>query len=399
MPIIDARFYKSLLVSPTRAITAELLPLLAQGLPLAPVHDVGVYPTRRQMMDLVKSFEPKIVFLDATAPAKAFETLGELHSLAPQVAVVALLGANDPDMVLQWLRQGATDFLIRPFTSDQLDACVEKIARLLPAPSRGVGAGKAIAVMPAKGSAGATTIACNLAYQCKRLGATKIMLADMDPLTGTVSFLLKLKSTYSFMDVLQRQDGLEADLWKQMTMTTSQGVDVLLAPEGMVDIHNELPTAAPIVEFSQSMYEAVVLDCGGVYGAWNLSLARLADEVLLVCTNEVASLHAAQRGLIYLDSQRLPMSKVRLVVNRYQKDHGLRSDNFKNALDSEVFQILPADDDTVQKSLMDGKPIQNNTTIGKNLASMADRLLKVKDKDGKKSTAKTGGGLLSSLFR
>lgn len=398
MPIIDARFYKSLLVSPTRGITAELLPLLAQGLPLAPVHEVSAYPTRRQMMDLLKSFEPKIVFLDATAPAKAFETMGELHSLAPQVAVVALLGANDPDMVLQCLRQGATDFLIRPFTADQLDACVEKIARLLPAPSRGIGGGKVIAVIPAKGSAGATTIACNLAYQCKRLGATKILLADMDPLTGTVSFLLKLKSTYSFMDVLQRQDGLEADLWKQMTVA-SQGVDVLLAPEGMVDIHNELPTAAPIVEFAQGMYEAVLLDCGGAYGTWNLSLARLADEVLMVSTNEVASLHAAQRALMYMDSHRLPMSKVRLVVNRYQKGHGLQSENFKEAFDSEIFQVLPADDDAVQKSLMDGKPIQNNTTIGKNLASMADRLLARKDKDGKKSSAKSSGGLLSSLFR
>ena len=50
--------------------------------------------------------------------------------------------------------------------------------------------------MPAKGAAGATTIACNLAYQCKRLGASKILLADLDPLTGTVSFVLKLKSTY-----------------------------------------------------------------------------------------------------------------------------------------------------------------------------------------------------------
>jgi pilus assembly protein CpaE len=355
------------------------------------------------MTDLLKSFEPKIVFLDATAPSKAFETLSELHSLAPQVAVVALLGANDPDMVLQCLRQGATDFLMRPFTADQLAACLDKIARLLPAPSRGVPAGKVIAVMPAKGSAGATTIACNLAYhfkpQGKRLGASKVLLADMDPLTGTVSFLLKLKSTYSFMDVLQRQDGLEADLWKQMTVT-SQGVDVLLAPEGMVDMHDELPTAAPIVEFAQAMYEAVLLDCGGVYGTWNLSLARLADEVLLVSTNEVASLYAAQRSLMYLNSQRLPMSKIRLVVNRYRKSHGLQSENFKEAFESEIFQVLPADDEAVQRSLMDGKPIQNNTTLGKNLASMADRLLARNEKDGsKKSAAKASGGLLSSLFR
>ena len=48
---------------------------------------------------------------------------------------------------------------------------------------------------------------------------------------------------------------------------------------------------------------------------------------------------------------------------------------------------------------MDGKPIQNNTTIGKNLASMADRLLARKDNGSKKSSTKASGGLLSSLFR
>ena len=52
--------------------------------------------------------------------------------------------------------------------------------------------------MPAKGACGATTIACNLAFQWKRLGAKKILLADLDPLTGTLSFLLKIKSIYSF---------------------------------------------------------------------------------------------------------------------------------------------------------------------------------------------------------
>jgi pilus assembly protein CpaE len=394
----DARTYKSLLVSPTRGITAELLPLLAQGLPLAPVQEISTYPTRRQIIDLLKSFEPKIVFLDVTTPAKAFEILSDLNSLAPQVAVVALLGANDPDTVLQCLRQGAADFLIRPFTADQLEACVEKLARLLPATSGGIEGGKVIAVMPAKGSAGATTIACNLAYQFKRLGASRILLADMDPLTGTVSFVLKLKSTYSFMDVLQRQDGLEADLWKQMTIT-SQGIDVLLAPEAMVDTDNQLPTAAPILEFAQAMYKAILLDCSGVYGTWNLSLARLADEVLLVSTNEVASLHAAQRSMMYLDSQRIPMSKVRLVVNRYQKSYGLQSENLKDLFEPETFLVLPADDEAVQKSLMDGKPIQNNTAIGKSLVCLAERLLESSDKVGTKSAAKAGGGLLSSLFR
>jgi pilus assembly protein CpaE len=395
MPIIDARYYKVLFICPNRAVMAEITPLLAYGLPLAPVHDVNMYPNRRQLMDLLSSVDPKICVLDFSSQTEAFGVLTELHSLAPQLPVIALLEANSPDLVLRCLRQGASDFLMRPFTTDQLDACVEKVARTMPAPSRGGSASKVIAVMPAKGASGATTVACNLAYQCKRLGAANVLLADMDPLTGTVSFLLKLKSTYSFLDVLNREDSLEADLWKQMT-TSSQGVDVLLSPETLVDPIADLTTAGPIVDFAQSMYQAVVLDCGGVYGTWNMSLARLADEVLLVTTNEVASLQAAQRAMMYMDSQRVEMGKVRVVVNRYQKDSGLQTAYFKEAFDGDVFHTIPSDPDAVQKSLMDGKPIHSGTVIGKSMAAMASRLVEKREMDGKKEGK---GGLLSSFFR
>lgn len=395
MPIIDARYYKALLICPNKSVSSEIAPMLSYGLPLAPVHDVNIYPNRRQLMDVLRSADPKLCFLDFTTQQQAFGVLTELHSLVPGLPVIALLGSDNPDLVLQCLRQGAADFLIRPFTTDQLDSCIEKIARLVPAPARNVNGGKVIAVMPAKGASGATTIACNLAYQCKRIGASRILLADLDPLTGTISFVLKLKSTYSFIDVLHRESSLEADLWKQMT-TVCQGIDVLLAPETLVDPHTDLPTASPILDFAQAMYEAIVLDCGGVYGAWNLSLARLADEVLLVATNELSSLHAAQRALIYLESQRVDMNKVKLVINRYQKDSGLLSEYFKDALTADVFQTIPADNDAVQRSLMDGKPIQGGSQIGKSLAALADKLVEFRDKDSRKAAK---GSLLSSLFR
>jgi pilus assembly protein CpaE len=395
MPLVDARYYKALLISPNKTVASEVAPLLAYGLPLAPIHDINAYPNGRQLAELLQSVEPKLCFLDFSTEAQAFELLGELRSTAATLPIIALLNANKPDLVLQCMRQGATDFLIRPFTTDQIDACVEKITRMIPAPSRAPVGGKVIVVMPAKGSSGATTLACNLAYQCKRLGASKVLLGDLDPLSGTISFVLKLKSTYSFVDVVHREDSLDGDLWKQM-MTSAHGVDVLLGPESFVDPHSELSSAAPIVEFAQSIYDAIVLDCGGVYGTWTLSLARLADSVLLTTSSELSSLHATQRALAYFDNQRLEMDKVKLVVNRYQKDAGLHTDSLGEALRSEIFQVVPSDTDAVQKSLMDGKPIQPNSPIGKSLAAMAHRLVEFRNKDVSKATK---GRLLSSLFR
>ena len=102
---------------------------------------------------------------------------------------------------------GASDFLILPLTAEQLDAAFGKLSRAQPAPqdaSGGKEPAKTIAVMPAKGACGATTVACNLAFQWKRTSGKKVLLVDMDPLTGNLSFLLKVKSVFSFLDALQR---------------------------------------------------------------------------------------------------------------------------------------------------------------------------------------------------
>src|SRR5258707_1074377 len=93
---------------------------------------------------------------------------------------------------------------------------------------------KVVAVMPAKGACGATTVACNLAFQWKKVSGQRVLLADLDPLAGTLSFLLKIKSVYSFLDVLQRAHELDADLWNHMVVPVN-GVDVLLSPEMLAD--------------------------------------------------------------------------------------------------------------------------------------------------------------------
>ncbi len=397
MPIIDARYYKTLVICPNKSMASELAPILAYGLPLAPVHVVQDYPTRRPLMDLIKNVDPKLCFLDfSTNLEMALATATELQTLNPGLPMVALLPGNNPDLILRCLRQGAADFLIRPFTSDQIDAAVEKVARQIPPPSARSGGAKTIAVFPAKGACGATTIACNLAFQSKRLGSKKILLADLDPLTGTISFLLKLKSGYSFMDVLSRKSSLDVDLWKQM-VSVHQGIDVLLSPENLMDGLDDLIDASPILDYAQASYETIIVDCGNSYTNWNLSVAYLCDELILVTTNELPALQSAQRALAWFEQHRIEPSKIRVVVNRYEREIGLNSDVISSALQTEVFQVIPADYEAVQRSQMEGKPLPAGCAAAKSLAALADKICVKRDKSGdKKSSSLTGG--FKSLF-
>src|SRR5207249_1420574 len=111
----------------------------------------------------------------------------------PTIPVVAISGGNDPDIILRSLRQGASEFLFQPFAIEQVGAALDRLHRLKGDSTRPSGdLGKVYCVVPGKGACGASTVACNIAYQFqKRNPQRKLLLADLDMSTGTVSFLLK----------------------------------------------------------------------------------------------------------------------------------------------------------------------------------------------------------------
>jgi pilus assembly protein CpaE len=391
---------RAIVVSPDRQLTAELEPFLVQNLAGTPLTHHAAYPSPRDAQVQLGPANSQIIFLDIpSSPDQALPLLAELTA-TPGTQVLVVLAGNDPDSILKCLRAGASDFLLRPITSDQVQDALSKLARLQPASTdAATNQAKIISVMPAKGACGATTLACNLAFQWKRMGAKKILLADLDPLAGTMSFLLKLKSTFSFMDVLQRGHELDVDLWKT-TVANSGGIDVLLAPDLAITGIPQFVDASPILNFARNAYDVVVVDTGSVYGEWNLSQARMANEILLVTTNELPALQAAQRALSYLEANKIGKWKTRLVVNRYQRDVGLNRDVIGTALHTEVFETIPSDYDAVQAALMEGKPVPATTPFGKGVSQLAGRLGGPAEKEKKSSGGGSGGlsGLLGGLF-
>jgi len=221
----------------------------------------------------------------------------------------------------------------------------------------------------------------------------RVLLADLDPLAGTLSFVLKIKSQYSFIDVLQRSSDIDADLWNAM-VTKHQGVDVLLSPETTIEGADDLTDASSIIEYARYNYDLVVLDADGVYGPWSLTQATLSDEILLVTTNELCALQAVQRALTYLENNGVGRWKVRIIVNRYQKEVGLSEEVIGTALNMDVYHLLPSDYEGVQKALMEGKSMPPSSSLGKSLAKLADRIAGRED-SARKSTSFAG---LLSLF-
>jgi len=386
--------WQALFICHNEKITRDLAALFSHHLPTFAGLNLDAYPTRHQIASLIAAESPKLCLLEVVEPQeKALATIQDLLRVDAKLPILALLPNDDPELILRCLRQGASDFLIAPFTSEQVEAALQKIARLYP--NRMQSPGKVYCFMPAKGGCGASTIASNLAYQLKRLGDKRILLADLDPLAGTLSFLLKIKSNYSFMDALARSHDIDADLWKAV-VSNRHGVDVLLSPEVMTEGMTDLADASSIIEYARATYDLVVADAGGVYGDWNLSQAQHADEIFLVSTNELTALQAVQRALSYLESNGIALYKVKLIVNRYDRHVGLSKEVIGTALHTDIYHLMPADYEAIQRSLMEGKPLAPTTNFGKSIIGLVD-LMSGSSEPHKKNSSLSG--LLSMFSR
>lgn len=363
--------WKVLLIVPDQEMRVTLHDMLHRLLPFSQVGELTNYPTRAVLEEALIEYGTTLCFVDATSNQDwAQALLSDLAMLNSKLPVVAVHGQSDPDFILRTLRAGATEVLIKPLGDDQFISVLERLHAV-----HGVNhhSGKLIAMIPAKGACGASTISCNLSYYARRAGLSRVLLADLDPLTGTIPFLLKLKSLYSFVDALTRSTSLDEDIWRGLVANWG-GVDVLLSPDKPVHGIDENSDASAMLQFAGMTYDFVVTDTNVPYGPWALSIARHSDEVLLVTTNELSSLQAAQKALAYFDRNRIERSKVRVVVNRFSKDFGLSQEVIEAALHTEVYHLIPSDYETINRSLVEGRAVPSSTAAGRSIESLVEKL-------------------------
>jgi pilus assembly protein CpaE len=389
----------ALVICPHTEMLSEFAPVLGHNLPGVQVRAHKEYPSGEALSVLLSGERIHLCFLDVVSSTeKAMQVIAGLQIVDASIQTIVLLDGNSPDLILRCLRAGATEFLIRPFNPEDLKPVLQRLSQLTPSISYGRG-GRIICLAPTKGACGASTLAAALAFQKKKLGANRLLLVDFDATTGTISFLLKLKSNYSILDALSRAAALDEDLWKGI-ISPVDGVDVLPAPENPTETLHELPDPTPVLEFARQLYDVTIVDCAGVATDWGLALARASDEFLLVTTNELPALQATQRALTHLDRNRIERSKVRLVVNRYSREVGLSREAIATALHSDVFEVIPSDYEAVQRGIVEGRPALSGSTFLKSTAALAERLNPSAQSSSPSGKPKSNslGGLFSSIF-
>lgn len=374
-----ARVWKPLIACPHEEIARQLQSTLQElGMPAS--HYVSEYPRAGGVLAVAAKHDCNILFLDVASNDE--QALLLISEAAQAMPVVALNPRDDADLILRCLRRGACEFLSRP-VAEPVRSLFERLERgRTQAPG---GARKVYCVIPGKPGCGASALAAHLAIRMVAGSGTRGLLVDADSLTGSIGFMLKLKSEFHLGDVLRDWQRMDEDLWRRLT-TPCCGIDVLLAPDNpstRIEVGRQL--AGELAAFWRERYNTVVVDTPDVRVAAESGFAVIADHILVVTTNELAAVHATRRAIDYLEQSLRDRARIRLIVNRYVPATGIRHEDLKTALQIEPFAILGNDYESIQTALLEGKPAPPDSRFAIGIQALSRQLRGETDPERKAS--------------
>lgn len=253
-----------------------------------------------------------IVVVSAQTPQR----FGLIYNIVAASGVVIVVSpTKDPELILRSMRAGAREFVLES-DHEELKLAVRSQAQVT---EQVDGNGAVITIFGAKGGVGCTTIACNLAGSLQAAGA-RVCIIDLDFHLGDVLSFMDVAGNYSITDLLQNMSRLDRELLETSMMRHPTGVNVL-AQSGKMEEAEQIKGTdiGNLLNFLRKHYNYVLLD--GVKGFDEISLAALdsSQHVLMVLTQDVPAVRNGQRCLELFGRLGYDQTKVKLILNRYQK--------------------------------------------------------------------------------
>jgi len=290
-----------------------------------------------QVAEEVRRVHPGVVLV-AVAPQLP-QNFGYIYNVTAAGGVVVVVSqSKDPDLILRAMRSGAREFVV--------DTDVDEIQMAVRAQAKNTESseeGSIITVFPAKGGMGATAIATNLAGAMQRKGL-RVCLIDLDLHLGDVPSFMDISSNTSISEILANLPRLDRDLLETSITKHSSGVAVLAQNGSMEDA--EAITAADLSKLLlvlRKHYDRVVVD--GVRGFDEIALAALdvSQILLMVMTQDVPAIRNGQRCLEMFGRLGYDQQKVKLILNRYQKQSRITLEVIADTLKVPVTHTLAND--------------------------------------------------------
>jgi len=317
------------------------------------------------------------VLMDINMPGVDGITASErISQQVPFTQIIMMSVQGEADYLRRSMLAGAREFLIKPFSSDELVSSIRRVYQLgasrrqaMPVAQQttaGTSAGteervqevgKIVTVFSAKGGVGCSTVAVNLAIALQQSAAIKVAVVDTSLQFGDVGVLLNLYASRTIADLADNADDLDDELISDVFLAHSSGIKALLAPPRPEEADTVTPALiSRVVDRLRTMFDIIIVDTGSVLDDVVLNVLDLSDKIMVITTPEIPSIKDAKLFFEVTEALEYERERIIFVLNKADRRINIRAEDIEANIKYPIRGQLPLDERSVTTAVNQGVP-------------------------------------------
>ncbi|MHB8572684.1 MAG: AAA family ATPase [Candidatus Dormibacteria bacterium] len=341
---------------------------------------IAVARDGQEALEAARQHHPDVILMDVNMPVMdGIQATEVLVREEPRSPVIIMSVQGEREYLRRAMQAGAREFLIKPFSGDELVASIRRVHQLerkkeafqaqaapvvddeepggVEAPPDPVGP-QVVLVFSGKGGVGKSLVASNLAAGIAGETGARVALVDLDLQFGDLGVMLNLDAVHAITQLVEEQGGVDADFLETVMADGPQGIKVLLAP-----VSPELADLVTgdhirhVFSMLRETFQVIVVDTSSHLGEATLEAIDHADRVVLLSTLSLPAIKEAKLALKILQSLNVAQEKILLVLNRSESHSDFNAASVENTLKFPISLQLPSDARLAMASIHRGVPI------------------------------------------
>jgi pilus assembly protein CpaE len=258
---------------------------------------------------------PNLILVETSlAPAEIPTALGRLAEVCDAATRLIVLGhANDVVLYRELIRSGVSEYIVLPTSAQSIVGAITELFA-------GEGAapiGRTIGFVSAKGGAGGSTVAHNVAWAISQNLRQDVLILDMDLAFGTAGLNFNQDPPHGLADAIGASQKMDQVMLDRLMSKAANHINLLTAPVSLDQTydHGERDFEQ-VVELSQRTTPVVILDIPHAWDAWIRHTLATIDEIVIVAEPDLANLRNAKNLADTIKALRPTEAEPLLVINK-----------------------------------------------------------------------------------